>query len=78
MMDYKQAAIDLWQLLDNIDTADDWAKSNGTAYRAAVRKYAHKRFKIFTSDGYSLFTPAGEIVDYHQGTDHKPPDETAT
>ena len=28
----------LWKLLDDIDTASDWAKSNDIAYRKAVEK----------------------------------------
>jgi len=51
-MNYKEAAIKLWELLDDIDTASDQAKDNDQAYRHYVEKRQSERFKIMTSDGY--------------------------
>jgi hypothetical protein len=48
----------LWQLLDNIDTADDVAKDNDKGYRRIARHNMAKRFAVLTSDGYDLFLPS--------------------
>jgi len=53
----RKATETLWQLLDNIDTADDMAKENCNFYRALVQKEMEKRFNILISDGYNLFLP---------------------
>jgi hypothetical protein len=57
--DYKKAAIALWGLLDNIDTASDVFKPSDikswNAYYRYVNRMHSKRFKIFSSDGYDLF-----------------------
>lgn len=54
-VDYKQMAEALWQLLDDIDTIDDIAKTNDHAYREAARRTQQKRFQYMTSpDGYRL------------------------
>ena len=52
---YKIAAIKLWQILDDIDTAGDQAKENDKSYRAYVESRQIERFEVFTSDGYKLF-----------------------
>lgn len=61
-MDFKQAAIDLWGIIDDIDTFSDMAKSNDAAFRKAVESKVGERFKIMTSDGYNLFTLNGEQI----------------
>jgi len=56
----------LWDLLDDIDTADDIAKDNDKLYRDLVRKESRKRFNVCTTDGYKLFhidKPAAYITD---------------
>ena len=61
---YKKIAHELWQLLDDIDTASDMFKpceTNGMKsyhnfYSYSLNK-AEKRFDLLTSDGYDLFTP---------------------
>lgn len=48
----------LWQLLDDIDTISDWAKSNNVAYRRAVEKVQQRRWETgITTDGYTLQMP---------------------
>lgn len=45
----------LWQIIDDIDTADDWAKDNDRAYRQAVCKLQYKRWQTgITTDGQEL------------------------
>ena len=45
----------LWQIIDDIDTASDIAKSNDVAYRNMVEKLQKKRWNIgITTDGYEL------------------------
>jgi len=48
----------LWQIIDDIDTASDWAKSNDVAYRKAVEKIQKRRWETgITTDGYTLTIP---------------------
>ncbi len=62
-MDYKKIATELWDLLDQIDTASDMFKpceSNGIKsfdnfYEYAMKK-SEERHKFMKSDGYDLFT----------------------
>ena len=45
----------LWQIIDDIDTASDMAKSNDVAYRNMVEKLQEKRWNTgITTDGYKL------------------------
>lgn len=45
----------LWQIIDNIDTAGDVAKSNDKAFRDIVEKQQKKRWQCgITTDGYKL------------------------
>ncbi len=55
-MDEKEKVIEyLWQIIDDIDTASDIAKSNDVAYRNMVEKLQKKRWKTgITSDGHTL------------------------
>ena len=70
-------AHELWQLLDDIDTASDIFKpseNNGyksyqNFYKYSLKKAA-KRFDLLKSDGYDLFTPEEfEKLDKYHG-DH--------
>ncbi len=66
-MPYRQKAIALWKLLDDIDTAEDMFKPfDSESYKAFVdfvHKTHGKRWEIFTSDGYVLFdVETGEKV----------------
>jgi hypothetical protein len=69
-MDYKKAAIALWQIIDDIDTYSDMAKDDDTLYRSLVYRKQLLRHNILTSDGYSLFDMEGNVVDYHEGSDY--------
>jgi len=44
----------LFGLLDDIDTADDMAKSNETVYREMVRNIHRRRFEVASTDGYTV------------------------
>jgi len=47
----------LWQIIDDIDTMSDIAKSDDKFYRSRVEKYQKRRWKLgITCDGYKLFT----------------------
>ena len=49
-----QAAEELWQLLDDIDTLDDACRDNDAVFRERVRKRVGKRMGIMSSDGYKI------------------------
>jgi hypothetical protein len=49
--------LDLWTLLDDIDTLDDMCKNNNEAFRKLTRDLQQKRHKVLTSDGYNLLIP---------------------
>ena len=68
-MTYKEQAIKLWQMLDDIDTYSDMAKGDEKLYRSLVERKQRERFRVFRSDGYSLFDMEGNVVDYHEGSD---------
>lgn len=61
-LEIRQIAENLWQLLDDIDTASDIFKpsdNNPNSYKAFYRFAMQKqadRFKYLASDGYKLFT----------------------
>lgn len=52
MPDYEKAARFLFDLLDDIDTTSDMAKSNDVAYRAQVERIQRRRFEAAMTDGY--------------------------
>lgn len=60
MMDYKKAAVELWHMLDDIDTYSDIVKDNDKVFREVVEKKVRQRFNVFESDGYCLYTPVSE------------------
>ena len=46
----RQKSIRLWMLLDDIDTADDIAKSDDRLYRSICQKYQKKRWEILSGE----------------------------
>ncbi|MCH9621784.1 MAG: hypothetical protein S4CHLAM20_12110 [Chlamydiia bacterium] len=52
--DFEAAAILLFKLLDDIDTADDIAKGNDEMFRNLVRRSHKRRFEVAWTDGYEL------------------------
>jgi len=55
IMPWKDIALNLYAILDDIDTIDDWAKGNDIAYRDAVsKKQAEKNKYLFSPDGYTI------------------------
>jgi hypothetical protein len=68
--DRMTAGKEMWQILDNIDTAGDAAKDDDNLYRSMVQHLCERRHEYYTSDGYSLYaattrrrmdgTPIGE------------------
>ena len=54
MPDYEKAARVLFDVLDSIDTVDDWAKGNDAAYRKAVQRLQAGRFQVATTDGMDV------------------------
>jgi hypothetical protein len=53
-MTWEERAKALWQLLDDIDTADDACRENDKAFRERARAIIKRRNDILTSDGYLL------------------------
>ena len=68
--DYKEIAIKLWKMIDDIDTYSDQAKENDKAYRKAVEKKVRDRFDLIQSDGYSLFV-GDVVVEDHPGSHYE-------
>lgn len=61
-MNWEQVARDLYNILDDIDSADDLAKDNEKLYRNLVREYHLKRFAYAETDGYTVeFFVDGEV-----------------
>ncbi len=54
MPDYKKISYFLFQLLDDIDTTEDIAKSNDKAFREVVHKLHRRRFEVADTDGYTV------------------------
>lgn len=53
--EWKERAEQLWQLLDDVDTADDIAKSRDNVFRGIAMNRARKRTRLAQSpDGYVL------------------------
>ena len=57
---WKARAEKLWQIIDDIDTYSDMAKSDDKLYRSLVERKQKLRFEILTSDGYDLYLPGEE------------------
>jgi len=47
----------LWQLLDDIDTADDACREHDSTFRERAREIVKRRHEILVSDGYFLSLP---------------------
>jgi hypothetical protein len=50
MRNWKAAAVRLWQLLDDLDTADDVAKADDATYRRIAQSLQRARFAIVSGD----------------------------
>lgn len=87
-MNTEEIAQFLFQLLDDIDTADDMAKADNAGYRKLVRKIQRRRFEVAETDGYTVTWKAdpnasaspppgddeyGLAKDYEQMADQLPP-----
>jgi len=46
----REKTLQLWMLLDDVDTADDIAKSNDDVYRSLCRQAHAKRWAVLTGD----------------------------
>lgn len=56
-MTWKERAKALWQLLDDIDTADDACRGDDKAFRERARELIKRRNNILSSDGHTLLVP---------------------
>lgn len=54
MPDFEKAARVLWDLLDDIDTAGDIAKSDDKTYREMVERLQRRRFEVGSTDGQTV------------------------
>lgn len=54
MITYKEAAEFLFDLLDEIDTADDAFKKDSESYRKFVQNVQARRFEVADTDGYAI------------------------
>ncbi len=53
-VDYEAIARFLFDVIDEIDTVDDWAKGNDVAYRRNVKIIQQRRFEVVAvCDGYN-------------------------
>jgi hypothetical protein len=50
MTDFRKTAEFLWDLLDDIDTASDIARSDDRGYRAMVEKIQRRRHEVASPD----------------------------
>ena len=46
----RKKSLQLWMLLDDIDTADDIAKADDAVYRSLCRQAHQKRWAVMTTD----------------------------
>lgn len=58
-MNSEDIALELFSLLDNIDTLDDVCRDDDRLFRELVRREAAKRFDYATTDGYSVELKTG-------------------
>lgn len=69
---YLVAAERLWQILDNIDTLSDMVKPTDlrgfAAFYKGVMNRVGERFKVLTSDGYTLQLPEECALKIKEGT----------
>ena len=62
-VDYKNICHALFEMLDDIDTADDIAKGNEKLYRNLVRTAHKRRFEYADTDGFNLAFKNGPDVE---------------
>lgn len=55
--------LELWRHLDNIDSADDFARSDDAKYRRIVHSWVKRRFHISSSDGYTVVFNSDTALD---------------
>lgn len=70
----------LFDLLDEIDTANDRAKGNDAAFRQIVNLLHPRRFQVASTDGYNLrwhtlATPSAPVADAGRQDAAREPDE---
>jgi hypothetical protein len=54
-MKAEQIAIELYRLLDDIDTLDDLCKDDAEMFRTLAMREVAKRFKYCTTDGQKVY-----------------------
>lgn len=54
-MDTTQIAIEMFGMLDDIDTLDDMCKDNDRLFRKLAMQEVAKRFKYCETDGYKVY-----------------------
>jgi len=55
--DWERKALELWKLLDDIDTLDDACRGDDKAFRDAARRVQRKRFDIIDGSEFDLRIP---------------------
>ena len=58
--DEREKSLRLWMLLDEVDTADDIAKSDDAVYRSLCRQAHQKRWAVLTGDEVDAIRARGE------------------
>ena len=58
----RQRAVDLWQILDDIDTLSDMLKEPPTKFQRMTLRLCEARHKYLESDGYTLYTPGQALA----------------
>ena len=58
--DEREKSLRLWMLLDDVDTADDIAKSDDAVYRSLCRQAHQKRWDLLTGDEVDAIRARGE------------------
>ena len=56
----REKSLRLWMLLDDVDTADDIAKSDDALYRSLCRQAHQKRWDLLTGDEVDAIRARGE------------------
>lgn len=52
---WMKTAVQLWALLDDIDTADDVAKGDDAAYRRICQRIQQRRFQILNGEDWDKY-----------------------
>ncbi len=61
---FREIAVELWMLLDHIDTLDDACRDDDARFRKRTYEFQQRRHALLRSDGYRLFdVETGEQVD---------------